>query len=239
MKEAIAIEALREVKEVFDKHGIEFWLDCGTLLGAVRDGKFIPWDSDIDLGTWGEEVHKIACACKELQDMGFVIGYLFTKYTGFGPSAIPYQIRIRKKYGVDLFLYSLNGNVAAITWFIIRQPIGYFQWILKVQDYNKIEQATCITKGLVKVSHVLPYSLREWIIKHTEFISLKIGWYRGILVVIPSHYFKNLSTIEFYGMEFRVPTKTEEYLAYRYGKDWKVPKKDYTFCEDDGAIYQQ
>jgi hypothetical protein len=37
-------------------------------------------------------------------------------------------------------------------------------------------------------------------------------------------------------MKFRVPAETEEYLSYRYGKDWRTPKKDYIFYEDDGAI---
>ena len=40
MNEDVAIDALRQVKEVFDEYGIEYWLDYGTLLGAIRDGKF-------------------------------------------------------------------------------------------------------------------------------------------------------------------------------------------------------
>jgi len=50
-EEAI-IESLKVVKNSFDKYDIEYWLDCGALLGAVRDRKLIPWDHDIDLGTW-------------------------------------------------------------------------------------------------------------------------------------------------------------------------------------------
>ncbi|GAH36594.1 unnamed protein product, partial [marine sediment metagenome] len=47
MDEKIAIDTLKCVKNVLDNYGIEFWLDTGTLLGAVREGKIIPWDSDI------------------------------------------------------------------------------------------------------------------------------------------------------------------------------------------------
>ncbi len=54
--------------------------------------------------------------------------------------------------------------------------------------------------------------------------------------VTPSHYFMNLSTIEFYGMEFRVPAETVEYLAHHYGKDWRIPQKDWDTIRDDGAI---
>jgi len=59
---------------------------------------------------------------------------------------------------------------------------------------------------------------------------------RRVKVAVPSHYFLDLSTTSFYGMEFRVPANAEEYLVYRFGKDWRIPKKDWTYYEDDGAV---
>ena len=59
MDEKKAIEALRQVKEVLDNYDVEYWLDYGTLLGAVRDGKIIPWDNDIDLGMWKKNKEKL------------------------------------------------------------------------------------------------------------------------------------------------------------------------------------
>lgn len=41
MNEKTAIKSLQQVKRVFDKYNVEYWLDVGTLLGAVRDRKNI------------------------------------------------------------------------------------------------------------------------------------------------------------------------------------------------------
>ena len=55
----IELEMLIETKELFDKYEIPFYLACGTMLGCVRHGGFIPWDDDIDIYIRGCDYEKV------------------------------------------------------------------------------------------------------------------------------------------------------------------------------------
>lgn len=46
---AAQLEVLAEIDKVCKKHNIRWFADCGTLLGAIRHGGYIPWDDDMDI----------------------------------------------------------------------------------------------------------------------------------------------------------------------------------------------
>ncbi|MBQ9069277.1 MAG: LicD family protein, partial [Eggerthellaceae bacterium] len=52
-------QLLHEFDELCCENGIDYWISCGTVLGAVRHGGFIPWDDDVDLCMMREDIARL------------------------------------------------------------------------------------------------------------------------------------------------------------------------------------
>jgi hypothetical protein len=72
INQAQAAEQLRDVSEIFSACGLEFWLTEGTALGAIREGRVIPTDTDMDIGIVDRET-LLECALPQLQSRGFMV----------------------------------------------------------------------------------------------------------------------------------------------------------------------
>jgi hypothetical protein len=67
------LEVLEYVADLLEEHGITYWLDYGTLLGAVRHGDLIPWDGDADFGILEDDVPRVLALADRIAADGYAL----------------------------------------------------------------------------------------------------------------------------------------------------------------------
>lgn len=56
------VDAFRHAAKILDDTGVTWWLSDGSVLGAVREGKFLASDADVDLGVWATDMSVVRAA---------------------------------------------------------------------------------------------------------------------------------------------------------------------------------
>ena len=62
------LEILLYFQEFCEAHGLSFTLAGGTLLGAARNGGFVPWDDDADVFMLREDYEKLGPLWEQYAD---------------------------------------------------------------------------------------------------------------------------------------------------------------------------
>ena len=230
------LSILEEVDRICRKHEIPYWLDGGSLLGAVRHGGFIPWDDDIDLGMRLEDLKRfIQVAPAELGEN------LFLQTPESDPSSKEPIIKIR-----DLnSLYLESGDNLAADY-----QKGLFVDIFPFIAYPSVPRPWVkrLTKGISTAYSILHsphyYSLRSF----AEFFwfGAKYAIYRMIWKVLcllrpKDTYLSNvlinngygnmhrkdsvfpLGEIGFEGKRFSAPGNPDAYLKDLYRNYMDIP----------------
>ena len=69
-------QMLYDIDKILLKNNIKYYIDGGTLLGAVRHKGIIPWDDDGDLCIFKKDIKNFLDCRNELLEKGYII----TKY---------------------------------------------------------------------------------------------------------------------------------------------------------------
>jgi lipopolysaccharide cholinephosphotransferase len=120
----VAVRLLTDVIDWFERNKIEYALDAGTLLGAVRDNDLIPWDDDIDLCIPQRELPKLEQALADLRSPAIWISKRFWEIDFPGVSGK--DLRAIKIYNRPLMLF--KGRIATDVYIKYRRDDGYYYW---------------------------------------------------------------------------------------------------------------
>lgn len=231
------LEMLKFIDGICLENEIDYWLDCGTLLGAARHGGFIPWDDDVDICMTRESYLKFkkimltqnpskefVLQCDET-DSGFystwdVLRDLKSEYLQDSPLH-----KMRKYRGVQVDIFYQDDQVS--DFFCKKMMFCYEKAVQRV-----ILSSSIIAKILrpllplnyVVIKKIIPPLLRFIYHKRNDYYRLPYGapWDEKRY----KKYIFPIGRIEFEGSMFCAPCNVDAYLTDLYG-DWnKVPEDD-------------
>lgn len=220
-----SFKIFRDIKSVLDMFDIPFWLEHGTLLGMVRDGKIIEGDDDIDLAARFEP---LIANIREISRSLYCLGY----------DVFVTDVKMSVKDGeewVSVFLYKKD----VIPDHLMRYRISKKNYLANVLLYGFLEGLRTPFKDrlhnpnlkhrLIDMSKRLMSCMPAKEQLHSLIVSFgkKIDCLFVFDIAFPEKYVREFKKIDFFDSKVNIPIKSEKYLAWMYGKDWDIPKPDY------------
>ena len=221
------LAALNKLDQICRDNQIYYSLCGGTLLGAVRNKKFIPWDDDADLCMSREEYEKLYRIVSDLNDKTCRIDRTMLWVPRF------IYKEGEKAVFVDIFVWDY---ISEIKWQRILKInlLRFVQGMMKSKiDYQRYES---IQKILLFISYnfgkLFPKDTKR---KMYEFISQKIllgkrehvhcsnDTFQGLKYIFDKNYIEDYIDMEFENKIFMANQRYEESLINYYGKDYLTP----------------
>jgi len=245
------LKILEEIHSLCIKNHLTYYIICGTALGAVRHGGFIPWDPDIDIAMPREDYDRFInhdwqqmdskYRCVSLKDYKnyvspHAIVYLKnSKLTKHKPDYFRNELR-----PVGIYLDVMPLDVAPMS---VTEQEKQAKAISKIKSFRKIKlyslgQSNGLTKMIVRLflrMIMYPVSMRFF----NQKLEKEITRYRDdktstLWCSMTSHYsyrkqcmpktmYGTPTLIKFEGIEVYGPEQMSDYLTQIYGDYMQIP----------------
>lgn len=240
---AVQLNILDEVVRFCDENNIKYWLDSGTMLGAIRHQGYIPWDDDIDLGMLRYDYDKLIYSfnntkkkenlfldCVEINsDCRFPFAKIYDRNT------VLYEEDMKLYINIDVFVYdNAPSDYMKLKWMYFKRDmlthLNIWQW------GNGIKSKSMIGRAVRRIFHPILQSFPKnyfcrKLIKNSRMYNrintLYIGNFTSYAkVLLKKDYVEQLIKCSFEGKEYNVPIGYDMWLRAFYGDYMKLPPKE-------------
>ena len=206
-----------ETIALLNSRNVPYWACHGTLLGLVRDGRLIPWDHDIDLAIWADDFPK-----NSLLELMVGSGYAL-KSDGSDYDFMQFTKGDGREVDFNFYRVTPGSEIAYSEWFISRSKLtSLIDLISKRGNYGG-KWSGCVSSlyFLSPLAGCLARALK------------KAGlFYKSAGYTTPANLLRDFRYLEIPEAKVRVPCSHDAVLQYVYGKDWRVPKRQYDWTKE-------
>lgn len=242
--QASLLEMMKVFHRVCEENNIVYYMNSGTVLGAIRHGDFIPWDDDVDLGLYREQYEKLLALPEQVWGENYRLA-TFHSMEGYPFCyAKLYDVRTTKvenAYGfkkwtggiyLDIFPHDGAGNsrfsaVIRYRWNFIKLWFLLYSMLEKRQrnPIKRILQWIAGRKSVFKRQCDLEKAMKAKSVAKSRYVSNFIGKHRT-REVFDKRLFGKPTLYPFADTEFYGPERVEEYLTQLYGNYMELPPEN-------------
>lgn len=252
-------ELLKTFVKVCEKLNINYFLVCGTALGAAKYQGFIPWDDDIDVGLLRDDYQVfLQQAPKLLPDWAFLqnhttdpnFPHLYSKLRNSQTTYIEKGVEhLSMNHGVYIDIFPIDGypqDKSKQKIFELRKKLLSWKYLcaldsknepLKVVIRDKFFRLLGYHKRTAKTLDKMDKLLSSNSV-HTSALWCNFGNWQGKLEYAPRQQYGNGTKAMFEGIQVIIPQNYDSYLTQKYG-DWHndPPKEEqighhfYSICD--------
>lgn len=256
----VQIAILDHIDELCKKNGITYWIDYGTLIGAVRHKGYIPWDDDIDVSMLREDFDRFVKICEEKRDDRYRLscvendpecmypfGKMIDTYTDL------YELGedgIKTGVYVDIFVYDGAPRDKRKLEKGFRSLDFYGRWRkyqipMKEAPLSIKRIGVLFMRGIFKIlprqffTRKIVRNAKKYADPDSDNVCALVDPYSYSHWVVKKDIFKELIDLEFEGKKYKAPKAYDEWLTIQYGDYMTIPPKEKQIRHDVKAYYNR
>ena len=223
----LQLRLLDELKKICDRHNLTYWLNFGTLLGALRYKSYIPWDDDIDVSMMMPDYKKfLEIAEKELPKDIFLqtpktdpaYKQAFAKLRDCNSTFLEHTETGNEKYHTGIYIDIFPFIEYPIMPKILHKALLHF---------SVPSRDLAVIRGKNKIKNYTIYGICKFVwILFSPFKSGKFGRTHednGYYELIPYESIIPVKQIEFEGKMYSAPNDPAASMSSMYGPDFMTP----------------
>ena len=212
--------------EICAKSGLKYWMDFGTLLGAIRHGGFIPWDDDIDVAMPRADYEKLMSlyinGFSEYPDLE-----LFFENNGKNKCFLKLRHKKSKNLFIDIFPYDYyykqldeDGKNE------LSERITLVGKALKAKRFDSLEKVRSNMQEVTKTQLLCDNCINDNTSILPLFMALDFP-HKWRNKVFDNNLIFPLIKVKFEDYEFLAPNNVDKVLSSIYGDYMSIPRDSY------------